>query len=318
MPRGAGTGRASVDVIIPTYKADETFRDLLNALLRQKYPIRQILIINTGEEYWDESFIENIDNAEVFHISKAEFDHAGTRNMGAGFSGADYLLFMTQDAVPAGSGMVGNLVAEFRDPSVKAAYARQLPKGDCRIAEGCVRTYNYPAESEVRSISDLPEYGVKTYFCSNTCAMYERRLFTELGGFSAPSIFNEDMIYVGRILTLGYSVAYCAEARVYHSHNYTNMQQFRRNFDNGVSQTMHPEIFRQIRSEGEGFRMLRYVADSLLEMGKIHLLPGFFIQCLYRYAGFQMGRNYRKLSPSMVRRCSMNPDFWKQFRSRAE
>ena len=38
-------------------------------------------------------------------------------------------------------------------------------------------------------------------------------------------------------------IAYEAEARVLHSHNYTNMQQLRRNFDLGVSQAEHPEVF---------------------------------------------------------------------------
>ncbi|MBQ6377025.1 MAG: glycosyltransferase family 2 protein [Lachnospiraceae bacterium] len=300
----------TVDVIIPSYKPDHTFRDLLLALCRQDYPVCQILVINTGEEYFDDALTEGIPGAEVFHITKQEFDHAGTRNMGAGFAESDYLLFLTQDACPADEQLVGRLLAAFSDPKVKAAYARQLPKADCRIAEGCVRSFNYPEESEVRTIRDLSTLGIKTYFCSNTCAMYERRLFQEMGGFSAPSIFNEDMIYVGRILSLGYSVAYCADAEVFHSHNYTNLQQFRRNFDNGVSQAMHPEIFRQIRSEGEGMRLVRYVASSLSEMGKIYLFPGFCIQCAFRLLGFKLGKNYRKLPMWLVRHCSMNREFF--------
>ena len=42
------------------------------------------------------------------------------------------------------------------------------------------------------------------------------------------------------------------DAQVVHSHNYCALQQFHRNFDLAVSQTMHPEVFGGIRSESEG------------------------------------------------------------------
>lgn len=41
----------------------------------------------------------------------------------------------------------------------------------------------------------------------------------------------------------GYAVEYCAKARVYHSHNYSFREQFRRNFDMGVSQKDYEEVF---------------------------------------------------------------------------
>ena len=69
------------------------------------------------------------------------------------------------------------------------------------------------------------------------------------------TIFNEDMIYAAGLVKAGYGVAYEAEARVIHSHNYTGRQQLRRNFDLGVSQAQHPEIFRGVPSEGEDHRL---------------------------------------------------------------
>ncbi|MDO5703344.1 MAG: glycosyltransferase, partial [Lachnospiraceae bacterium] len=230
----------SIDVIIPAYRPGKTFRELLRMLMRQSIPVRHILIINTEEKNWDDSLIRGVRKAEVFHITKAEFDHAATRNMGAGLSDADYLLYMTQDAVPDDEKLVENLLGAFADPSVKAAYARQIPRDDCMLTEGFVRSFNYPARSFVRTLSDLPEHGIKTYFCSNVCAMYETETFRQMGGFTVPAIFNEDMVYAARIMHLGFGVAYAAGARVIHSHNYSNMQQFRRNFDNGVSQAMRP------------------------------------------------------------------------------
>lgn len=300
----------SVDVIIPTYKPDDSFRTLLEKLRRQTYPIDHILIINTEEDLWNEDMTEGIDNAEVFHIKRSEFDHGATRDMGAGFSGADILMYMTQDAVPADEHLVERLVAAFDYPMVKAAYARQLPKPDCRIAEGCVRSANYPPESRLQTAEDIPAMGIRAFFCSNVCAAYDHRLYSDLGGFTRPCIFNEDMLYAARIMFLGYSVAYAADACVFHSHNYSCRQQFHRNFDNGVSQAMHPEIFKNIRSTGAGRRMVKSVTRDLFRLHRGELVPGFYIQCGFRLLGFSLGKHYKKLPMWLVHRCSMNKSFW--------
>lgn len=65
------------------------------------------------------------------------------------------------------------------------------------------------------------------------CAAYRQDIYEELGGFVKHTIFNEDMIYAAKAVEAGYAIAYAADARVVHSHNYTNGQQFHRNFDLG-------------------------------------------------------------------------------------
>ena len=300
----------TIDVVIPSYKPGASFRTLLSRLSDQTYPVRNILIINTDEGKFDGSVVRRIPRAEVFHISKAEFDHAGTRNMGAGFSDADYLLYMTQDALPADKTLVERLLSAFRDPRVKISYARQLPSRECRVIEGYTRSFNYPSKSRVKSFDDLEELGIKTFFCSNVCACYDRVFLREMGGFSAPCIFNEDMIFAGRAIKLGYSVAYVAEARVIHSHNYSAVQQFRRNFDNGVSQAMHPEIFRGIDTEGEGGRLVKNTIKYLRSVGYGYMVPRLLFHSAAKYAGFRMGRAYKVLPRWLIHMCTMNPGFW--------
>ena len=309
--RGIAMGSKTVDIVIPTKSPQKTFRDLLLMLEKQSCRPGHILIINTGEEEWDESWVTGISNIEVFHITQQEFDHAATRNKGAGFSNADYLLFMTQDAVPADEYLIENLLKHFDNPLIKTVYARQLPNTDCRIDEGFVRMFNYPSEDAVHRIEDVGTLGVKAFFCSNVCACYEHRLFRQMKGFSAPAIFNEDMVYAGRIMNLGYSVYYAADARVFHSHNYSAAQQFHRNFDNGVSQAMHPEIFGRIRSEGEGRRLVKYVSEKLWDTGRIYLIPRFLLHCAARLGGFMLGKRFRKMPRWAVRSLSMNKGFWR-------
>ena len=88
------------------------------------------------------------------------------------------------------------------------------------------------------------------------------------------------------------------------------MQQFHRNFDLGVSQAQHPEIFAGAKSEGEG---VRYVKAVLHVMQKEHCLrevPSFLVGCAFRYLGYREGKNYRKLSQKKILRYTGNRGFW--------
>ena len=123
--------------------------------------------------------------------------------------------------------------------------------------EKYTRSFNYPEESRIKGKEDLPILGIKTFFCSNVCAAYKKEIFEKLGGFVERTIFNEDMILAGTMIKQGGKIAYCAKAKVIHSHNYSAFQQFHRNFDLAVSQTMYPEVFGGIRSESEGIKLVK-------------------------------------------------------------
>jgi rhamnosyltransferase len=193
---------------------------------------------------------------------------------------------------------------------VAVAYGRQLPKEDCREAEKFTRSFNYPDKSYLKSKKDTDTLGIKTYFCSNVCALYRRDIFDKLGGFTKRTIFNEDMIFAGGAVKEGYSIAYVAEAMVIHSHNYGNMEQFRRNFDLGVSQKEHPEIFEGIKSESEGIRLVKKTAAHLWKNKcKMQILP-MIVQSGFKFLGYRFGKNYTKLSKGFVIKCSMNKSYW--------
>ncbi len=77
------------------------------------------------------------------------------------------------------------------------------------------------------------------------------------------------MIYAGTMAKQGYGIAYAADACVIHSHNYSCRQQFHRNFDLGVSQADHPEIFEGVPAEGEGLRLVKKSLAYLIKTGGI-------------------------------------------------
>lgn len=301
-----------VDVIIPTYHPGRGFSALLDRLMKQTMPVHRIIVMNTEEAFWKKELEEKYPVLEVHHLKKTDFDHGRTRAQAAEMSEADVMIFMTQDAMPADKELVKRLVCALtQDDKIAAAYARQLPNADCSFVERYTRSFNYPETSVVKTKDDLPVYGIKTFFCSNVCAAYRRDIYLEMGGFVKRAIFNEDMIYAGRLIQEGYGIAYAADAKVIHSHNYSCMQQFHRNFDLGVSQAEHPEIFEGVPSEGEGVKLVKKTISYLFRKGKIWLIPGVILQSGCKYAGYLAGKKYRKLPRKMILWCTMNREYWK-------
>lgn len=304
------TEKKSVDVLIPSYRPGKELERLLEMLEKQTYLPANIRIVNTDQSLWNFGIEERHPRILVRHIPKEAFDHGGTRAAMARESSSDILVFMTQDAVPQNKYLIEELVRALEPANVKAAYARQLPAEDCTEAERFTRLYNYPPKSRVKTKRDLSTLGIKTYFCSNVCAAYERETYEMLGGFVERTIFNEDMIYASRVIQAGYGIAYAASAKVIHSHNYTCGQQFHRNFDLGVSQAEYGEIFRGIPSEGEGIRLVRETAAHLISQHRWLELPELFFQSASKYAGYFLGKRFRKLPSKLILRCTASPGYW--------
>lgn len=299
-----------IDVIIPVYKPDEKFTELLKRLQKQETEYNRLILINTEKAYWRDSCLEHVRNAEVYHITKEEFDHAATRRMGAEISDAEYMLFLTQDAVPADRQLLSNLLAAMQNKNVAVAYARQIADGRAGSIDAYTRAFNYPDADRIKSEEDIKTMGIKAFFCSDVCALYRKADYRMLGGFVERAVFNEDMIFAHKVLKAGKCVAYKADAKVIHSHQYTAMQQFRRNFDLAVSQKEHPEVFAGIKSETEGLRLVKSTAAYLWKKKK----PFEMIRLIYlsaaKYAGYKLGWCYDRMPHRMLLFCTSNTSYW--------
>ena len=316
--------RKTVAVLVPTYRPDKKFSRLLQMLQHQTYPVKQIIIMNTEQSLWNEKGYDGIPGLEVHHVTRAEFDHGGTRKKGMEYVKTDVCICMTQDAVPANNHLVEHLVealyqeygaeaaasGKIVEP-IAAAYARQLPDKGCHLIEQYTRAFNYPEKSFVKTEEDLPRLGIKTYFCSNVCAAYRMDIYDRMDGFVEQAIFNEDMLYAAQVIGAGYGIAYAAEAKVIHSHNYSGMQQLHRNFDLAVSQAEHPEVFANVPSEGEGIRMVKQTARYLMDQKKGYLLLVLVYKSGCKYLGYRLGKSYRRLPRFVIMRCTMNKNYWK-------
>lgn len=307
------------DVIIPVYKPNERMEAVLSCLEKQSVLPTRILLINTGKEYFEayeseEIFLKKHPLVELFHVSEIEFDHGATRNLGVSKSQSPYFVLMTDDCIPESEKTMEELLypfsKEYANP-VGMTYARQLPNETCGIIERYTRDFNYDSEERLKTKNDIASLGIKAFFGSNVCAAYRRDIFDTLSGFPNRTIFNEDMIYARKLIEAGYGIYYAANAKVIHSHNYTGLQQYKRNFDLGVSHAMFPETFGDVKSESEGKKLVLQTVKYLCKKGKPHLVVKLVWQSGCKYLGYRKGKQFKKLSEKQILKRTMNKNFWK-------
>ena len=289
------------EIIIPVYNPDKRFYIMLKRLLLQSVKPEKINIILTLSEKYDEAaFIKglaghNIKTPLIYvdAIEKSEFNHGGSRQRAAEKVEAGYALFMTQDAVPYDSKMAEHMLSEFEKENIAVTYARQIPYKNATLREKFARGYNYPEKSVIKDKRMLDEGKIKAIFCSDVCAMYDKEVFTKIGGFVKDTDFNEDMLYANKALLNGYLISYCAEAVVYHSHNLTFTGQFRRNMEIARSQAEHPEVFGALNSESEGLSFVKNGVKYMLDNGSLFDAAAFVTDCGFKYMGFKAGKLFK-------------------------
>ena len=292
-----------VSVIIPTLNAENELPDLLNRLHEQSQLIEEIIVVDSESE--DKTFeICKVDSSIRFlTIKRTDFDHGGTRDWALKQAIGNVIIFLTQDAVPADDFLVERLIAPLKNENVAVSTGRQLPKDNATHMERLVRSFNYPPESTIHTKSDLSVLGIKTFFCSDSCAAYNKDIYLKLGGFERPVKTNEDMFFAAKAINCGYSVSYTAEARVFHSHNLTLKQQYKRNYIQGYEIERHKDLLCNVSQTSEGIRLVKRVSKKLLKKGRIVSFFRFGLDCTARLLGSKAGKMQAQREQDLKLQC---------------
>ncbi|MBA4373798.1 MAG: glycosyl transferase [Thermodesulfovibrio sp.] len=298
-----------ISVIIPTYNAALQLETLLKSLQQQTLPC-EIIVIDSGSTDRTPA-IAGQRGATVRVIDKDDFGHGRTRTLAGKLAQGDILVYLTQDALPVNTTSLERLLAPLADTTIGAVYGRQLPRPGAALLSSHLRLFNYPEVSYVRTLQDRKQYGIKTPFLSNSFAAYRKACLDEIGWFSEKVIMGEDTLAGARLLLAGYRLAYTAEAAVYHSHDYTLLQDFRRAFDIGVFHRSEDWLISEFGSAGsEGLAYLKSAVTHLSEKRKYHRLPELLVRTALKFTGYTLGRRSRHLPVSALQHFSMHRDWW--------
>jgi len=302
----------NVSIIIPTSNAHKYLEKLLVSLKTQSIKEYELIIIDSSSKD-DTIDIAKKYTDRVIVIPQNEFDHGGTRAKAAQMAKGGILVFLTQDALPFDAFAIENIVKVFNDEKVGAAYGRQLSYRETSLFGKHLRVFNYGDSSYVRGLEDKNRYGLKTAFLSDSFAAYRKSALEGIGWFKDGLILGEDTYAGAKMILSGYSLAYVAEAKVYHSHSYTVLQEFRRYFDIGVFHKCEYWILENFgKAEGEGMKYIKSEINYLLDNGAWYLLPEFVVRNGMKYLGYKLGQKYETLPMWLVKKMSMHHMWWKQ------
>jgi rhamnosyltransferase len=296
-------------LVIPTYNAENHLQLLLPAITAQTLKPTSTIVIDSSSSDRTAFFFREF-GATVHVIPQSQFDHGGTRSLGVDLARpADIVIFLTQDAIPAAPDAFARLIEAFEDPRVGMVYGRQLPHEGANPLAVHARLFNYPAKSEV--IGKYDRAGIRATFASDSFSAYRVVALDAVGGFPAPILFGEDMVVACRMLEAGWRKVYAADSKVYHSHNYTLLEEFRRYFDVGVVHAQQSLLLSRFGGvAGEGKKFFRSEIDYLRRNAP-GLIPSALTRTAMKLIGYRLGLLERYLPDRIKRSCSMSGWFWK-------
>lgn len=226
-------------VIIPVKNGGALLGRVLDAVLAQcaVWPF-ELLVIDSGSSDGSQQRVRER-GIRLHEIPPAEFGHGRTRNLGAALTEGEFIVFLTQDALPADEHWLARLVAAAElSPDTASAFGRHLAHldGGPVIARELREFFRgFGDEPNTVRIDDPERYrrdeGYRQFlhFFSNNNACLRRAVWQR---FPLPEVdFAEDQLWARSVIEAGYAKAYAPDACVHHSHTLGVFESYRRAFD---------------------------------------------------------------------------------------
>lgn len=283
--------KRKIEVVIPTYNGGKKFCQVAE-MLKQQVGItpNDVLIIDSSSSDQTVQVAENA-GFRVQIINKKDFGHGKTRRMAAEQSTAEYIVFMTQDAIPASNDSIIQLCKPLMEnQNIGVTYGRQLPTPEAGAIGNHARLFNYPAHSQMKTKADIPVLGIKTIFCSDSFAAYNRGALISIGNFMDVN-FGEDTLVADSFIKNGFNIYYNANVCVYHAHGFTLCEEFKRSIIIGKLHHRYKKKFDFYgKVNREGLRFVKSEIYMLVGKGEIKLFLIAGLHNFIKFIGFQAGK----------------------------
>ncbi len=151
------------------------------------------------------------------------------RAMEAAGAEAEFVVFLNSDCTPLNSSWLEELLEGFRvDPAVGAVFGRQVPRPDCLplFAKDTEDTFGDGSRQQYWR------------HCFSMASSAVRRSCWEQQPFNEAIQYSEDIEWTWQARQRGWLVQYQAKSAVYHSHNYTLKQYYRRQRGEGKAEAV--------------------------------------------------------------------------------
>ena len=218
-------------IVIPVKNGGKLLGKVLDRVFTQKTEYEyEVVCVDSGST--DDSIdIMKKYPCKLFEIKPEEFGHGKTRNYGASKGVGEYILFLTQDAMPTDECWLQNFIDGMKsDEEIVGGFGKHIPYPDCNEIDkrdlklhfegfGTQNTvYKLSNASDIERYRDDEGFRhfMAFYSDNNSCMrrdIWEKYPYDDVD-------FAEDQIWARKMIEHGYKKLYCADAVVYHSHNY--------------------------------------------------------------------------------------------------
>lgn len=266
-----------VTILVRTRNAGVLFGELLGAVDAQTVTDRELVIVDSRSTDGTPDLAAR-HGARVVPLDPARFTHALSTNMGFEAARGQFVVSLSQDATPDSPAWLERLLAAVAAPDVAAAYGRQLPRPGCFVVERLELARAYP--------EDPTAPGRAQFSNANSIvrrAIWQRRPFDEALAIA------EDLEWARWALSEGQRVLYVPTAAVWHSHNYTLGQFYRRCREEGSAMSAFAGFRPGLRTLMIGWP--RQALADLRALGARGELGAWPRACAFRFA--QLLGNYR-------------------------
>lgn len=283
-----------IDFFCPLYNSSKYLDRIFDGLKKQQNIILKNIVFSVTESSDDtiehlKRLMKENNNLRIkyFEVKKEEFSHSLTREKAIiDYCESDRVVLLSDDVIINNENVFFELTKDLSN-SIVHTFARQITTS--RGIEKYTREKNYPQKSYVVSESDIEKMQIKAFFSSDACAGYYRPIFIKIGGYDHKNIkVSEDMYYVRKSLMLGYSIKYCADAIVIHSHDFSFRQLYERYFDIGTFFKQNPE-FKSYRTTDSGIKLAFFILFQSIKHFDFKTIFRWGPDMIIRYIGKKRG-----------------------------
>jgi rhamnosyltransferase len=231
-------------VIVPTYNGEKYIDKLLKMVFKQEvnFNFEVFVIDSTSSDNTVQivqKYLDQHKNMKFEQIPTKQFGHGKTRNYAAQVANGEFVVFLSQDAIPAKKSWLYEMLKPFElNEKIVGVVGKQIPRAKCvPLLKYEIRTVfkNLGSDASTSifykdSFMKDPVFGdVVTFYSDVNSAARRDFLVNTIPYRDIP--YAEDQFYGRDIIGAGYFKAYAPRGSVIHSNDITLWEYKHRTFD---------------------------------------------------------------------------------------